>query len=271
MACETAAVAASFAAAVSVAVMGCAAAATAARVVAAVSVTVTVCETSALQLVPPAVTMIATIVAVPVGDWPALGATAPAVTAAFSAVMTKLLSSRLYVNPVVLPADGAFAGLSMPQYACPVTVAVSDGKAFDVPVASCWPPLATTDQDPPVLECRLSASISTNVVEIDAEKVTVTAADPVAVAVPVQISARSTEVLSVNPSARAHPVAGPPDIPETVMLALPMNTETMTRSPIAAGLTVTLVTPPLLLSPPPTGNPAARLIVMGRCSPPSGR
>ena len=213
-----------------------------------------------------AVTMIATMVAVPVGDWAELGATVPAVTFTFSAVTTKLLSSRLYVNPLSPPADGVFCGLLMPQYACPVTVAVSDGKALDVPEASCWPPLATTDQVPPVLECRLSASISTNVVEIDAEKVTVTAADPVAVAVAVQISARVVEVLSVKPSARAQPVALPPDIPETVMLALPMNTETMTRSPIAAGLTVTLVTPPLLLSPPPTGNPDARLIVMGRYS-----
>ena len=211
--------------------------------------------------------MIATVVAVPVGVWPALGATVPAVTAAFSAVTTNEPSSRLYVNPLSLPATAVFAGLLMPQYACPVTVAVSDGRALDVPVASCWPPLATTDQAPPMLECRLSASISTNVVEIDAEKVTVTAADPVAVAVPVQISARSVEVLSVNPSARTHPVALPPDIPETVMLAEPMSTETMTRSVVAAGLTVTLVTPPLLLSPPPTGNPDARLIVTARRPP----
>ena len=115
------------------------------------------------------VTMIATTVAVPDGVWPAFGATVPDETFVFSAVTTKLLSKRLYVNPLVLPATAVFAGLLMPQYACPVAVAVREGSAFDVPEVSCWPPLVTTDQVPPMLECRLSASSSQNVLVTDPE------------------------------------------------------------------------------------------------------
>src|ERR1019366_5390329 len=49
------------------------------------------------------------------------------VTAGSTVVTRTEPSSRLYVTPLSLPATAVFAGLLMPQYACPVTVAVSHG------------------------------------------------------------------------------------------------------------------------------------------------
>jgi hypothetical protein len=115
------------------------------------------------------VTIMPATVAVPVGDCPAFGVIDPAVTDVFSATTTKLESSKLYVKPLVLPAEAVLAGLEIPQYACPVTVAVSVGRLLVVPVASCWLLAATTDHVPPVDECRLSASSSQNVLATDAE------------------------------------------------------------------------------------------------------